>query len=40
LQRIPADQDAKFKAVTPHDRAGWDRYLTALIQDLDNEKKP
>ncbi|XZE32647.1 tetratricopeptide repeat protein [Pirellulaceae bacterium SH501] len=40
LQRIPADQDAKFKAVTPHDRAGWDRYLTALIQDLDNEKSP
>ncbi|WP_168164385.1 tetratricopeptide repeat protein [Pirellula sp. SH-Sr6A] len=40
LQRIPAEQDAKFKAVTPHDRAGWERYLTALIQDLDRENTP
>lgn len=40
LQRIPADQDAKFKAVTPHDRAGWDRYLTALLQDLNRENTP
>lgn len=34
LQRIPPEKDYKFRIVTPHDRSGWDQYLTSMIAEL------
>ncbi len=34
LDLIPAEKDGDFLKVTPHDRAGWSRYLNALIEEV------
>jgi len=35
LSRIPAEKNARFKAVTSHDRTGWEQYLDWRIKDME-----
>jgi len=35
LNRIPAEKNARFKAVTSHDRTGWEQYLDWRIKDME-----
>ena len=34
LSRIPPEKNARFSAVTSHDRLGWQQYLDWMIKDL------
>ena len=34
LSRIPAEKNARFKAVTSHDRTGWEKYIDWHLKDL------
>ncbi|MCY2984133.1 MAG: tetratricopeptide repeat protein [Planctomycetota bacterium] len=35
LSRIPPEKNARFKAVTSHDRAGWEQFLDWRIKDME-----
>lgn len=35
LSRIPAEKNARFKAVTSYDRPGWEQYLDWRIKDME-----
>ena len=34
LSRIPPEKNARFKAVTSHDRTGWEKYIDWHLKDL------
>lgn len=38
LSRIPPEKDARFTAVTSHDRKGWEQYIRWLLKDLQGSK--
>ena len=40
LSRIPQEKNARFKAVTSHDRPGWEQFIDWLLKDLTNQTKP
>ncbi len=37
LQRIAPEKEARFKAVTSHDRQGWEQYITWMMNDLEQK---
>ena len=37
LSRIPKEKDARFKAVTSHDRLGWEQFIDWQLKDLANQ---
>ena len=37
LSRIPKEKNARFKAVTSHDRPGWEQFIDWLLKDLANQ---
>ncbi len=38
LTRIPTEKDARFMAVTSHDRKGWEQYIQWLMKELEGAK--